>query len=126
MKKIIFAFLMFISCSVWAEWVLIARSANGNTTHYVDPATIRREGTLLKYWALTDLKVRDNFGDMSKRLRVELDCKKERYKMTSLTSFRDSMLEGSVTSSLSFPNAEWIDIAPDTLNEAETKYVCAR
>ena len=126
MKKLIFSLLMFISCSVWAEWVLVVESADGNTTSYVDPATIRREGTLLKYWTLTDLKVRSKKGYMSWRSREELDCKKERYRTTSLTAFRDSMLGGRITENLNFPTAEWNYIAPDTLDEEVMKYVCAK
>ena len=126
MKKLIFALLIFISCTVWAEWVLVVESADGNTTSYVDPTTIKREGTLLKYWTLTDLKVRSKKGYMSFRSREELDCKKERYRTTSLTSFRDSMLGGRITSNFNFPNAEWNYIAPDTLDEEVMKYVCAK
>jgi hypothetical protein len=126
MKKLIFSLLIFISYSVYAEWVLVVESNDGEAKIYVDPATIRREGTLLKYWTLTDLKVRNKFGDMSRRTREEIDCKKERYKRTSLTAFRDSMLGGVITGNHTNPDAEWIDIAPGTLDEAIMKYVCTK
>ena len=124
MKKLIFALLMFISCSLRAEWVLVGEGPSGNK--YIDPATIRREGDLIKYWALSNIRVRNKEGNMSWRTREELDCKKERYRTTSLTSFRDSMLGGRITSNFNFPNAEWNYIAPDTLDEEVMKYVCAK
>ena len=124
MKKLIFALLMFFSCSLRAEWVLVGEGPSGNK--YIDPATIRREGDLIKYWALSNIRVRNKEGNMSWRTREELDCKKERYRMTSLTTFSDSMLGGSMNGNFNYPNEEWSDIPPGTLDAAKMKYVCAK
>lgn len=124
MKKFIFTLLMFLSYSAWAEWVLVSESTNARL--YIDPATIRREGTLRKYWKLTDLKVRDKDGDMSWRTRAETDCKEERERFTSLTTFSESMLGGRVTRTSDFPNDEWRDIAPGTVMATVMRYVCAK
>jgi len=127
MKKLIFTLLMFLSYSAWAEWVLVAASASNGNQYYIDPATIRREGTLLRYWKLVNLKVRDKFdGDMSWRTRDEIDCKKERWRFTSMTTFSESMLGGRMTSNINVPNGEWSDIAPDTVYADVMAYVCAK
>jgi hypothetical protein len=126
MKKIIFALLMFISCSAWSEWVLVGTSADDDKKFYIDPETIRREGVLVKYWKLSNLKVRNKSGDMSWRSREELDCKKERYRLTSITTFSEPMLGGSMTGHFNYPNDEWRDIPPGTLDAAKMKYVCAK
>ena len=126
MKKLILALLMFISCSLRAEWVLIGESTDGSATIYVDPATIRREGVLVKYWRLTDIRVRNKDGNMSWRTRDELDCKKERSRVTSMTTFSDSMLGGSLNGNFNYPNDEWADIPPGTLDAVKMKYVCAK
>ena len=126
MKGLIFVLLMFISCSVWAEWVLIGESTDGSATIYVDPATIRREGVLVKYWRLTDIRVRNKDGNMSWRTRDELDCKKERSRVTSMTTFSDSMLGGSLNGNFNYPNDEWADIPPCTLDAVKMKFVCAK
>lgn len=124
MKKFIFTLLMFLSYSAWAEWVLVSESTNAQL--YIDPATIRREGTLRKYWKLTNLKVRDKDGDMSWRTRDETDCKEERERFTSMTTFSESMLGGRVTRTADFPNNEWSDIAPGTVMATVMRYVCAK
>lgn len=115
-----------MSCSAWAEWVLVAASTNDEVQSYIDPATIRREGTLLRYWKLTNLKVRDRNGYMSSRTREELDCKKERYRLTSITTFSESMLGGTINDSFNNPNSEWRDIAPGTVMSFVMAYVCAK
>ena len=126
MKKLIFALLMVLSYSAWAEWVLVSEATNSEAKNYIDPATIRREGTLRKYWRLADLKVRDKDGDMSWRIRDEIDCKKERYRLSGMTTFSESMLGGRVTSTSNAPNGEWSDIAPGTVMAALMRYVCAK
>ena len=127
MKKLIFALLMVLSYSAWAEWVLVSEATNSEAKNYIDPATIRREGTLLRYWKLVNLKVRDKFdGDMSWRTRDEIDCKKERWRFTSMTTFSESMLGGRVTSTSNAPNGEWSDIAPGTVMFYVMRYVCAK
>ena len=126
MKKLIFALLMFISCSVWAEWVVVGESTSDGTTFNIDPATVRREGTLLRYWKLTNLTVQNKSGNMSWRTREELDCKRERYRLTSMTTFSGPMLGGKINGSFSWPDDEWTDIAPGTMNETVMKYVCAK
>ena len=124
MKKLIFSLLMLISCSAWSEWVLVDATDWGET--YVDPRTIRREGTIRKFWLLGDAKVRTKTGYMSFRARVEIDCKKERQRITALQSFRDSMLKGLLGESANYPNDEWNDIPPGTTDEATMEYVCAK
>ena len=124
MKKLIFSLLMFISCSAWSEWVLVDATDWGET--YVESKTIRREGTLRKFWVLGDAKVRSKTGYMSFRARVEIDCKKEKKRMTAIHLFRDSMLKGLLGESVNYPNDEWSDIPPGTTDEATMEYVCAK
>jgi len=124
MKKLIFTLLMILSYSAWAEWVLV--SQNDETQIYIDPATIRREGDLRRFWTLTNLKVRNKSGDMSWRSRDEINCKKERDRSTSITTFSESMLGGRVTGNFNYPNGEWSDIAPSTLMSFAMAYVCAK
>ena len=124
MKKLIFSLFIFISCSAWSEWVLVDATGWGDT--YVDPMTIRREGAIRKFWLLGDARVRTQTGYMSFRARVEIDCKKEKKRITALHSFRDSMLKGLLGESANYPNDEWSDIPPGTTDEATMEYVCTK
>jgi len=126
MKKLIFTLLMILSYSAWAEWALVSESTDDGIQVYIDPPTIRREGTLRIFWSFTNLKVRNKSGDMSWRTRTEIDCKKERYRFTSMATFKEPMLRGTVTSSFNIPNDEWSDIAPETMFTQVMRYVCAK
>ena len=55
---------MMLTGYAWAEWVLVAKSERG-VFFYIDPASIRREGNLRKFWKLADFKDRDKSGYMS-------------------------------------------------------------
>ena len=126
MKKLLLVGLMMLAGSAWAEWVPVASAMDDSTKMFIDPATIRREGTLRKYWKLLDKKVLDKSGDTSSRTREELDCKQERFRITSLTTFSGSMLTGDITGNYNYPDAGWSDIPPGTMVEIVMKYVCAK
>ena len=126
MKKLFLVCLMMLAGSAWAEWVLVASSGDGSTKFYIDPATIRRDGTLRKYWKLTDLNIRNKNGDKSWRTREEIDCKEERYRIISLTSFSDAMLGGNTSGNYNYSDNSFANIAPSTLDEDVMKYVCAK
>jgi hypothetical protein len=131
MKKLILILLIFISCFAWADkhygtnWVLV--DTNDVVETYIDPTTIRREGTVRKFWVLRNLKVQNaKYGHMSIRTRDEIDCKKQTTRTTSIHQFSESMLKGNVTGVFSYPNDEWDDIAPGTTNESVMDSVCRK
>ena len=126
MRKIFFFLLMAFSCSVWAEWVLVTKSEARGVFFYIDPASIRREGNLRKFWQLADFKERNKSLDKSYRSKIELDCKEEIFRVSSITIFSESMLKGNITNSFNYPNSEWENIAPGTLDADTMEYVCAK
>lgn len=124
MRTIFFVLLMAFSCSAWAEWVQVTQSEV--VIFYIDPASIRREENLRNYWQLADFKQRNESQGKSFRSKIELDCKKETYRVSSITVFSGSMLTGDMIKNFNYPNKEWENIAPGTLDADQMEFVCAK
>ena len=125
MKKLLITLLasLLVTGSAWAEWVLI--SGDDTVDHYIDPATIRKDGNLVRVWEINDLKQRHKDGELSRRFRSEYDCKQERSKTLSISEHSGPMASGTTLIS-GIPNSSWRDIPPGSIGEAVLKIVCAK
>src|SRR5258706_15525990 len=54
-KPVLILLLVVVSSSATSEWVEIGKT--DAYIYYVDPATIRRNGELVKMWSLLDFKI---------------------------------------------------------------------
>ena len=125
MKKLLLTLLasLLVTGSAWAEWVLI--SGNDTLDQYIDPATIRKDGNLVRVWEINDLKQRHKDGELSRRFRSEYDCKQELRKTLSISEHSGPMASGTTLTS-GIPNSPWRDIPPGSIVEAVLKIVCAK
>ena len=125
MKKLLITLLasLLVTGSAWAEWVLI--SGDDTVDHYIDPATIRKDGNLVRVWEISDLKTRSTAGDLSRRIRYEYDCKQERIKLLSFSTHSGPMANGTTLLSDS-SDGEWLHIPPGSIGESVLKIVCAK
>lgn len=128
MRKLIFALLMFISCSVWAEWVKIMDyripDKSGVISYYFDPATIRKNEGRRTVWQLSDFRGKGEGA--STRYLTEYDCGQERSRDLDLTSHTGNMAAGVGTRvSMNFPT-QWGYVAPKTYEDIVMKIVCAK
>lgn len=114
---------LFVTGSAWAEWIKI--DSMEVSILYIDPATIRKEGSLRKVWTLFNLKQRATDGTMSIRSRQEFDCKDEKYRFLTMTKYTGPMTEGKMISNGENPS-DWFEIPPDTSAESFLKIVCAQ
>ena len=123
MKKLFLVCLMMLAGSAWAEWVMY--DTGGTTTFYYDPATIRKDGNMRRVWQLTDFRMRNKYGEMSRRYRIEYDCKQELLRYLYLSTHSQSMAGGTIFETYGEDNS-WTAIAPDTIDEIMRKIVCAK
>ena len=112
---------MTISCQAWAGWVAIGTSED-DTDFFNDPETIRREGFRVKVWELQNFKTPIK-GNRSTRLRVEYDCRNERFRLLSFTAHSGERASGEITFTQS-TEGPWIDIPPQSVVETSSKAVC--
>lgn len=124
MKKLFLVLLMMLSGSAWAEWQLVSSVKDGEV--YLHYGTIRKDGNMRKSWSLQNLTIRGKNGELSRRIRLEHDCKNERYRMMTITSHSEPMAEGDMLFNDSLSNPQWKDIAPDTSMATILEIVCAK
>ena len=123
MKKLYLVCLMMLTGSAWAEWRLVSSNKDGDIyLHYV---TIRKDGNMRKSWSLQNLTIRGKSGESSRRIRVEHDCKNERYRMMSISLHSQPMAGGDILFNESFSDPEWENIAPYTSMASILKIVCS-
>jgi hypothetical protein len=122
MKRILFVLLM-MTCSVsWGGWVMHAET--DTTTHYYDPATLKKDGHIRKVWVLQDLKKRHKDGEMSRRARGEYDCKQERVRYLTMTEHSEPMAGGEVLLNAG-EDRVWREIPPNTPSADIFNLVCS-
>ena len=126
MKRLLLLLALLIAGSANADWVAIGET--DNTTFYIDPTTIRKDGNLRKVWEIQDLKTRHKDGGMSRRVMLEFDCKAERYRALANSTHTGPMASGQtihVGDYERYPDS-WSEIPPKTAAEFILKMVCAK
>ena len=121
MKKLLITLLLISSSALQAQqWTQVATDVQG-IVYSFDWTTLRKEGNLTRIWALENLPEKkpsmllsDSTGVFSYRYRMEFDCKNERQKILSLSSFSEKDAGGTVISRADFPGPP-ADIPPGTV-----------
>lgn len=106
------------SAQNWAQVYETDRAA-----YYIDPTTIKVNGNLRRVWELTDWK-KTTIGAMSFRVLSEYDCKEEKHRALSLTTFSEAMARGNSLSKHDSPDS-WSYIAPGTVGYTILEIICA-
>ena len=117
---------MLSSQPAYAEWVLVSGDDEAGLKVYVDPATLRRNGSLAKMWQLYDYKtVQTVAGDslLSMKRFNEYDCTEERTRMLGYTWFSGNMGNGNVVYSTT-GQLPWELVVPRTINRTLWKVAC--
>jgi len=123
MKTYLVLFFMLISSPVWATWEEVVTGVSGDVA-YIDPATIKKEGSIRRVWGLTDLANPTSEGVLSRRYLREIDCKNERTRILTISAHSKSMGDG-VTLGINPEVQSWSYIAPETVMAFIQKRVCA-
>lgn len=120
--------LILSSQPVYAEWVLASGDDEVGLKVYVDPSTLRRNGSLVKMWKLHDYKtVQTVAGDslLSMKQFNEYDCTEERTRMLGYTWFSGNMGNGNVVYS-TMEQLPWEPVVPRTINRTLWKVACQK
>ena len=124
-KTLLLSLLLLVTASAWAEWVKVNETSKEK--YYIDPSTIRKDGAMRKFWAIKDFKQFNSSGWMSMRFRQEYDCKEERYRALSASSYAEPMAGGTAMFTNNFEKPDsWTDIPPGTDAAAIMKFVCTQ
>lgn len=127
--SLLIVFLVLSYGSVYAEWVLLTQTNQEGPAVYADPSTIRREGNLVKMWALYDFKtIRtvEGISYLSYKVHREYDCTEERIRYLAFTFFSGNMGSGKVAPTTSDEQQGWEPVQPDSINQILVKAACAK
>lgn len=124
-KFILMVLLSVVSCSAMATWVEIARS--NALTSYADPATIRKNGNIVKMWIM-----RDHLNPTGKKGEQYLstigqdiyDCKEELSRLITFTAFSENMSRGQVVFRVGANPSGWDPSSPRSIGSSEMKFAC--
>ena len=136
MKRLLLGLMLLVTAgaasaasAASAEWTAVG--GTGELIQYVDRATIRKSGNLVKMWDLADYKtVRTSpstgvsyFSDKGQR---EYDCKEEKVRQLAFTWFDGQMGSGKVVYNTSETSMKWSPIQPGSIGEALWKVACGK
>jgi len=119
--------LVLSSGPAYAEWMSLGASDSG-TTVYADPATMRREGDLVKMLVLFDFKTKQTKADFSyssAKAQMEYDCAEQRFEGLAVMYFSDNMGNGKVLDRSS-GKGKWLRISPGSLDQSLWKLACGK
>jgi hypothetical protein len=129
MKRLLMGLvLMAIANAASAEWT--AAGDSDEFIQYVDRATIRRNGNLVKMSSLTDFKTVQKSAAgksyLSEKQQAEYDCKEKKKRYLAFTWFDGQMGNGKVVVSNGDVRGEWRPIAPGSSGETLWKIACGK
>ncbi len=130
MRRLVVGLLVAVaSASACADWVKVADSMDGKVHHYLDPATIRKVGNMMRVVTLTDYEEPQVISDTERfhsvKMQDEFDCDTQTGQHLSLTALAGNMGSGPVVATE--PRAADVrKVVPDTADEEVWKFVCAR
>ena len=123
MRRFIFlAFLALTDTAAMAEWVEI--SHDKGSIQYGDPATVRRDGALVKMWERIDYKKNQIVEGSRKSYRSgsaqwEYDCKDELARMLFGAIYSK---DGSTVDT--YEQTDWYPVLPDSKMQTAWKFAC--
>ena len=130
MKRLLMGLMLLVTAGgASAEWTRV--SDIDQFVQYVDIATIRRNGNLVKMWDLMDNKTVQTSPStgkyyLSSKMQQEYDCKGEKVRILAFTNFSGKMGKGNVVYADGNVRAEWEPIEPGSIGETLWKIACGK
>ena len=121
MRLVFFWLLVLAVVPAWAAWERVG--ADENAVFYIDLATLRKDGSFVRTWLISELKKPAPKGEVSRRALFEYDCKERRYRILSISSYSGSMARGNTISIDNFPDP-WREVPLGTVSEDILVIVC--
>ncbi len=128
-NKILLAILLAIlSNGAMAEWKYIGTDAEVDNNFYIDPTSIKKQGSKVIVWHLSDFaSPQTDFAKpySSAKSKVAIDCKKETMKYLAALYHEGHMGKGGAVEIVNAESSEY-PIPPDTNLETLMKAACGK
>ena len=127
MRRVVLTMLLAVAgSSAAAEWVWLGGNKIGIV--YADPATIGREGSLVKMWDLMEYKATRTVGGKayrSTRTHYEYDCGEGKSRLLDVIAYSEKMAGGEIVHK-DERTRDWRPNLPDSGIEKLWKYACGK
>jgi hypothetical protein len=123
-KKAVCALLIALPLPALAEWKLMETSKDGDHFYY-DPATLERDGDLVRVWMMSDMHAITTTGRFSFRHQHEFDCRAPQHRTLRSESYVAHMASGKPRDWDDTPG-DWHDFAPGSGYDKDRKLFCAK
>jgi hypothetical protein len=121
MRSLLTFSLLLSAAPAWAEWVKSGESKD--VVYYVDPASIRKEGSVRRFWAVQDMRESSPGGIMSIRALEEYDCAERKFRYLSISAHSGPMAGGQILLADNLAD-EWSHLPPGAASSTIQKIVC--
>ena len=131
MAKVFLMVLLALACnSAMADWVGIGRAKDGIGKFYANSSSVKKTGSKVALWTLTDFNQTQKTPNGSKsyrsyKLRMEIDCKQLTVRNTGFTVYSGNMAKGEVVLS-SETKFESEPIPKGSILEVFSEYACKK
>ena len=98
MRDIFMLLLMLAAAPAWAQWAKVDNAENA--IHYIDSASIGKDGQMRKVWVTQYLTDKSPDGEMARRALLEYDCAGARFRILSISKYSAAMPDGKYRLSL--------------------------
>ncbi len=119
--------LSALVCNAAADWVMVYE--NDEYIAYADPATVSREGNLVRMSDLIDLKSPQSspYGKQhaSSTAQSEFDCHNSRVRTIAFSLHSGQMGDGGLVETVAESN-RWLSVAPGTLLNVLWQLACSQ
>ena len=124
MKRLLMGLMLVMTATAAsAEWTRVGET--DEFVKYVDIATIRRNGNLVKMWVLQDFKRLQKEGHFSDISLMEYDCSEERGRFFAYSIY-DGKMGGGRSLRTSDGPLRWSQIFPNSIGETQWKIACGK
>jgi len=124
MKKLLFALIFLPIVSHASNWVFVSENNTG-TKFKVNTTSITRNGNEVTFWLMTNFAKRTNFGDLSSKNQLTINCLTKEFSTKYMLFFSDYDAEGTM-SDQGKPPVKWTPIPPDSSYDEVMIFVCKR
>lgn len=91
--RVISALLLVLAAApAWAQWAKVDDA--DNAIHYIDTATISKDGQMRKVWVTQHLKEKVINDETWRRALIEYDCVGARFRILSIAKYSGAMPDG--------------------------------
>jgi len=125
MRIVMLALCLLGPATAWAKWSFLTEIGNEMSFLFVDPLSIRKDGDIRQASELVDLKMRGGSGEASVVSLVLYDCKEQRFRTLSVSTYSGPRATGQVVGTSTRPD-EWVYPPSGSLAGGILKGLCSR